>query len=38
MPVWLSDSIIIISGLIALVCYAGIETLVRHYIKKDKTQ
>jgi hypothetical protein len=36
MPVWISDSLIIVSGLIALVCYAGIETLIRHYIKGKK--
>ncbi len=36
MPVWLSDSLIIISGLIALACYAGIETVIRHYIKGMK--
>ena len=36
MPIWLSDSIIIISGLLAFVCYAGIETVIRHYIKGKK--
>jgi hypothetical protein len=36
MPVWISDSLIIVSGLIALICYAGIETVIRHYIKGNK--
>ena len=36
MPIWLSDSLIIISGLIALALYAGIETVIHHYIKGDK--
>jgi hypothetical protein len=36
MPVWLSDSIIIIAGLLTLICYAGIETVIRHYIKGNK--
>ena len=36
MPVWLSDSLVIISGLIALVCYAGVETVIRQCIKGTK--